>query len=278
LQHPLRWLAISAASLFAAIVFAHLAALSITGLYYLLFQVNPSAATWWHSAIPDAGLRHTVRDVAEGFYGGAVAQQLVWNPFRDRRTRSLAKPMNRLDRLEDSLRIPNLRSGRDLAFWQIPYALMIWAPVYGSVGFTVTYLFDSVIRRDIAFAQHAVLSLSPHASMWQRTASMDTANWDKKVVGLAASFCFGRRPLRKVFDGVQLWFAERHVSLRRPDRWYHPPTFRARCRQVTAKTSAGRAIPRRRHGRLPTILAVTTLAGAAALIVLGYYALTFAST
>ena len=277
LRHPGRWVAITAASLLAAVVFAHLAALFISGLYYLLFEVNGSAAASWHSVIPDAALRHTVRDVAEGFYGGAVAQLLAWNPFKDRRTRYLAKPMNRLDRLENLLRIPNLRSGKDLAFWQIPYALLIWAPVYGSVGFTVAYLLDSVIRRDIALLQHTVLALSPHASMWQRTASMDTANWDKKVVGLAASFFFGRRPLRRVFDGVQLWFAERHVISRQPARWYHPPTFRARCGQVSAKFSADQAIPAQRHGRRQAVLAVTTLAAIAALTALGFYALTFAA-
>ena len=275
LRHPLRWLAITAVSLVAAIVFAHLGALFITGLYYLLFEVNSSATAWWHSAIPDAALRHTVRDVAEGFYGGAVAQQLVWNPFKDRRTRYLARPMNWLDRLEDLLRIPNLRSRRDLSFWQIPYSLVIWAPIYGSVGFTVTYLLDSVIQRDIAAVQRTVLALSSHASMWQRTASMDTANWDKKVMGLAASFCFGRRPLRKVFDGIQLWFAERHVIRHQPVRWYYPPTFRARCSQVSAKVSAGQAISPQGHGRLQTALVVITLAGMAGLIALGYYVLTF---
>lgn len=275
LRHPLRWLAITAVSLVAAVVFAHLGALFITGLYYLLFEVNSSAAAWWHSVIPDAALRHTIRDVAEGLYGGAVAQQLVWNPFKSRRTRYLAKPMNRLDRLEDLLRVPNLRSGRDLSFWQIPYALVIWAPVYGSVGFTVTYLLDSVIRRDIAVLQHTALALSSRASMWQRTASMDTSDWDMKVMGLAASFCFGRRPLRKVFDGIQLWFAERQVIRHRPVRWYYPPTFRARCAQVSAKVSAGQAISPRRHGRLQAVLMVITLVGVAVLIALGYYVLTF---
>jgi hypothetical protein len=275
LRHPLRWLGITAVSLAAAVVFAHLGALFITGLYYLVFEVNASAAAWWHSVIPDAALRHTVRDVAEGFYGGAIAQQLVWNPFKNRRTRYLAKPMNRLDRLEDRLRIPNLRSGRALSFWQIPYALVIWAPIYGSVGFTVTYLLDSVIRHDITFVQNTILTLSPHASMWQRTASMDTSDWDKKVIGVAASFCFGRRPLRKVFDGIQLWFAERHVSRCQPERWYNPPTFRARCAEVSAKVSAGEVTSPRRHSRLETALVVTALVLVSAMIALGYYVLTF---
>jgi hypothetical protein len=83
LRHPLRWLVITVVSVAAAVIFAHLGALFITGLYYLIFQVNSSAAAWWHSVIPDAALRHTVRDVAEGFYGGAIAQQLVWNQAKE---------------------------------------------------------------------------------------------------------------------------------------------------------------------------------------------------
>lgn len=273
LRHPARWLAITAISLVAAIVFAHLAALVINGVYYLLFEVNSSTASWWHSALPDSGLRHTIRDAAEGFYGGAIAQQLVWNPFQERRARYLARPMNRLDRLEDRLRIPNLRSSRSLSFWQIPYALMIWAPIYGSVGFTAAYLLDSFIRRDIAFLQHTVISLTPGASTWQRTASMDTSSWDKKVVGLAASFFFGRRPLRKVFDGIQLWFAERHVLRHQRAHWYYPPTFRARCGQVSTALLSGAVIAGQRHSRNREILAVSTLAVVAALIGLGYYVL-----
>jgi hypothetical protein len=274
LRHPLRWLAITAVTIVGAVVFAHLGALFITGLYYLFFEVNPSVTAWWHTVLPDVTLRHTIRDAAEGFYGGAIAQQLVWNPFTNRRAKYLAKPGNRLDRLEDRLRIPNLRSGRDLSFWQIPYALFLWAPIYGSVGFTAAYLLDSVIQRDLAALQHTVLALNSHTSMWQRTASMDTSDWNMKVVGVAASFCFGRRPLRKVFDGIQLWFAEGHVSSHHPEHWYYPPTFRARCAQVSAKTPVSPP----RHGRLPAVLAVTTLISAAVLIGLGYYVLAFATT
>ena len=236
LRHPGRWLAVTAFSLVTAVVFAHLAALFITGLYYLVFEASSSAATWWHTIIPDSGLRHTIVDAAEGFYGGAVAQQLVWNPFANRRARYLDRPANWLDRLEDRLRIPNLRNKKPLSFWQVPCALLIWAPVYGSPGFTAAYLLDSVIRHDINLLGNTILALTPHASMWQRAASMDTSGWDMKIVGLAASFCFARRPLRKVFDQVQLWSAQRHVARHLKMHWYHPPTFRARCAQVSAIT------------------------------------------
>jgi hypothetical protein len=94
-------------------------------------------------------------------------------------------------------------------------------------------------------------------------------------MGLAASFCFGRRPLRKVFDGIQLWLAERRVIRGQPVRWYDPPTFRARCAQVSTKVSAGEVISPQRHGRLQTVLVVITLVSVGVLIALGYYVLTF---
>ena len=211
-RHPVRWLGLTSLSVIVAVVLAHIGSLDITGLYYALFEWNARMTAWWHSFISNANLRHAVRDVAEGFYGGAIAQQLVWNAFKKHRVKYMTKPMTRLDRIEDFLRIPNLRSRRELSFWQIPYALLLWAPLYGSVGFAVVYFFDAAIRRDVAALRNAVTALSPHASLWQRTQAIDTSNWDKKVMGLAASFFFGRRPLRKVFDGVQLWFAERNVG------------------------------------------------------------------
>jgi len=274
-RHPIKWLGLTFITLAAALVLAHIGTLDIAGFYYALFEVNSSMHAWWHSVVSDAALRHAIRDVAEGFYGGAIAQQLIWNAFRRHRVKYEAKPLNRLDRIEIALGIPNLRSGRQLSFWQIPYALLIWAPAYGSVGFTVTYFLDAAIRHDIALLQHTVTTLGPHASLWQRTQSIDTSNWDKKVMGFAASLFFGRRPLRKVFDGVQLWFAERHVAGGKPMHWYYPPTFRARCNDVAAKVAAGEVIPPERHGRLQAVLLVVALVPAVAFAALGYYVLTF---
>jgi hypothetical protein len=275
LRHPIRWLAVTAVSVAAALVLAHVGSLDITGLYYALFEWNARMTAWWHAFISDRALRHAIRNVAEGFYGGAIAQQLVWNAFRKRRIRYEAKPMNRLDRIEDALRIPNLRSGRKLSFWQVPYALLIWAPLYGSVGFTAAYLLDAVIRRDVETFKHTVVTLGPHASLWQRVQTIDTSNWDKKVMGLAASFFFGRRPLRKVFDGVQLWFARRHVASGRPLRWYHPPTFRARCNDVAAAVAAGHLTISDRFARLQAVLLVAALVPVVVFAGLGFYVLTF---
>jgi hypothetical protein len=275
LQHPVKWLGLTSLSVIAAVVFAHIGALDITGLYYALFEWNAHMTAWWHSFISDDNLRHSVRDVAEGFYGGAIAQLLVWNAFKKHRVKYMAKPMNRIDQIEELLSIPNLRSKRELSFWQIPYALLLWAPLYGSIGFAVAYLLDAAILHDVAILQHTVTALSPHASLWQRTRSIDTSNWDKKVMGFAASFFFGRRPLRKVFDGVQLWFAERHVASGRPMRWYYPPTFRARCNDVGASMRAGPIVTTGRHGTLQAVLLLMTLVPGVVFAGLGYYVLTF---
>jgi hypothetical protein len=277
-RHPLRWLGLAFMSGLTALVLAHIGSLDITGLYYTLFEWNARMTAWWHSFISDAGLRHDIRDVAEGFYGGAIAQQLVWNAFRKHRIRSMRKPMNRLDRIEDALRIPNLRSGRKLSFWQVLYALVLWAPLYGVPGFAVVYLLDSAIRHDVGVLQHTVAALGPHASLWQRTASLDTSNWDKKVMGLAASLFFGRRPLRKVFDGVQLWFAERRVASGRPMRWYHPPTFRARCTDVAGQVQAGLLTVSDRFARLQAVLLALTLVPVVVFAGLGFYVLAFIAT
>jgi hypothetical protein len=273
-RHPIRWLGLILLSLIAALLFAHIGSLDITGLYYAVFEWNSHMTAWWHSAVSDANLRHDIRDVAEGFYGGAIAQQLVWNHYRKHRIRYAAKPMNRLDRIEDALRIPNLRSSRELSFWQIPYALVLWAPIYGAPGFLVVYFLDAAIKHDITLLHGVVTALGPHASWWQRTESIDTLNWDKKVMGFAASLFFGRRPLRKVFDGVQLWFAERHVAGGRPVRWYHPPTFRARCNDVAARVAGGHLVATDRHGRLQAVLLAMVLVPVVVFAVLGYYVLT----
>jgi hypothetical protein len=273
-RHPIRWLGLIILSLAAALIFAHIGSLDITGLYYAVFEWNPHMTHLWHTLVSDRNLRHDIRDVAEGFYGGAIAQQLVWNHYRKRRLNHAAKPMNRLDRIEDFLRIPNLRSKRELSLWQIPYALVLWAPIYGAPGFFVVYFLDAAVKHDITVLHGVVTALGPHASWWQRAESIDTLNWDKKVMGFAASLFFGRRPLRKVFDGVQLWFAERHVASGRPMRWYHPPTFRARCNDVAAQVAEGRLVVADRYGRLQAVLLVAVLVPVVVFAVLGYYVLT----
>ncbi len=274
LRHPLKWIWISVLSLAIAVVIAHVGTLDITGLYYAVLEWNSKMTHLWHALITNNTLRHSIRDVAEGFYGGAIAQQLVWNHFRHRRLKSMERPMNRLDRIEVALGIPNLRSGKPLRFWQIPYTLLLWAPVYGAVGFTAAYLLRDALAHSLTILQHTAVTLGPHSSLWQRAATIDTASWDYKVMGFAASLFFGRRPLRKVFDGVQLWFAERHVASGKPLHWYYPPTFRARCNDVAEKVRAGTIVARDRFARLQDGLLIFAVVAVVVFAGLGYYVLT----
>jgi hypothetical protein len=277
-RHPIRWLRLAFISLVTVLVVGHVGALVITGLYYAIFEWNAHVTAWWHSFISDANLRHCVRDVAEGFYGGAIAQQLLWNSFRRSRVRYRDKPMNRLDRLEEVLRIPNRKSKRPLRFWQIPCALLLWAPLYGVPGFAAVYLLDAVIRRDVATLHNTVSALGPNAPWWQRIQAIDTSNWDKKLMGLAASFFFGRRPLRRVFDEVQLWFAQRHVASRTSTHWYHPPTYRARCNHVASQTDRQGLAAIGRHASLRTALLLTAVLLAVVFAGLGLYVMTFVAS
>src|SRR5258707_7189702 len=104
IRHPLKWLRLALLSGITALVIAHVGALVIAGLYYAVFEWNAHMTAWWHSLISDKGLRHDIRDVAEGFYGGAIAQQLVWNALRRHTVRYKARPMNRLRPIEEAPR------------------------------------------------------------------------------------------------------------------------------------------------------------------------------
>jgi hypothetical protein len=257
-----------------ALVLGHIGALVITGIYYAIFEWNAHVTAWWHSFIPDANLRHCIRDVAEGFYGGAIAQQLLWNSFKRRVAKTKDKPMTRLDRIEDLLHIPNLKSKKDLSIWQIPCALLLWAPLYGAPGFAAVYLLDAVIRRDVTILHNTVNTLGPHTPWWQRIQAIDTSNWDKKLMGFAASFFFGRRPLRRVFDDVQLWFAKRHAASATPAHWYHPPAYQARCNAAGARGSPDGYTTVGQYARLRAALLLMALIPAAVFAGLGYYVMT----
>jgi hypothetical protein len=94
-------------------------------------------------------------------------------------------------------------------------------------------------------------------------------------MGLAASFFFGRRPLRRVFDGVQLWFAQRHVASGKPMRWYYPPTFRARCNDVADQVQEGLMTVTDRYARVQAALLTAALVPVVVFAGLGFYVLTF---
>jgi hypothetical protein len=65
-------------------------------------------------------------------------------------------------------------------------------------------------------------------SIWHLVHSHWGDNWNKKLIGYAAAFFFGRRPAYGVFDDMQLFFVEQRLLAGKPLRWYHLPNFQAR--------------------------------------------------
>jgi hypothetical protein len=97
-----------------------------------------------------------------------------------------------------------------------------------------------------------------------------TSGWDKKILGFAVSLV-ARRPMRPIFDSVQLWFAENRAGRRLRLHWYHPPTFQARYNAVVGDGAA--VVPR--HGRLESTLMVGMLVVGVGLAGFGAYVLTY---
>ncbi len=254
-RHPIKWLVIHVELLVFAVVLAHVGMLIITALYYMAFELNGSATAWWHHTVSNANLRHDMRDVVEGLLGGFLAQQVIYNHYRRRR------PRNRFDDIEIALHIPNVKDDKPVNVGQVlagpPLAL-----IYALPGFFVALgILD-------ALHIHAVHVAT--GSLWSRTQTIWTSNWDKKIMGYAAAFFFGRRPMKQVFNGVQLWFARR--STKEP-RWL-PPTFRARFNDLAAHQAPEGATAGSRFGPLDIFMSCVVVFGLA-LAGYGYYILTY---
>lgn len=239
-KHPLRFLLNKLYLLVSIGVFAYIGTLIITALYYLLFEVYAPMTNWWHNTVPNSGLRHSIRDVAEGLLGGLLAQQIIWNAFKKRKQKKSV-----LDKTEIALHIPNLKSGKRLS----PFELVAAVPLvllYAVPGFLVAYEVVTVIRDHIHHATSVasgVVALAalahPHAaSLLTKTQHTFTDAWPTKLMGYSAALFFGRRPAKAVFDHIQLAFAERRVALGKGARWYQPPTFQARVNALKTKSIA----------------------------------------
>ncbi|MDQ6948518.1 MAG: hypothetical protein M3256_20235 [Actinomycetota bacterium] len=208
----------------------------VAALYYLMFELNHTMNTWWHHAVGDSALRHDIRSVGEGLFGGFLAQQVVWNHYR----RRLAKEPGKLDRAEMALHIPNVHDSRRLSVGEVLIS-PVFALIYALPGFLVGYLIVKWAHSDPHSILHG-LSVAVHGtanhrslSVFDRSKTIWTQGWPQKALGLGASFFFGRRPMRGVFDDVQLWFVERRVARRKPVYWYHPATFKARYNSVASE-------------------------------------------
>lgn len=270
LRHPIRWTGQKIALLLAAVTGAHIGTLVIVALYYLLFEVYHPFTAAWHSAISDPNWRHLVRGVGEGLLGGTLGQMLVWNPYRPRIRKSIAKRPSLIDRAEMFLRIPNIKDSRRLSGFQTalaPLAILI----YAIPGFLISAYFLKFVHSSITDVHQAL-----GQSYWHKVESIWTSERDQKLVGLFASIVFGRRPVKKVANDVQLWFAERRVCLNKPLRWYHIPVFKARYNDILEHGLSPDADLR--HGGWEAKLMVGAVGVMFLFAGFGYYVLTVIAT
>lgn len=272
-KHPLKWISNHVKTLIFAVVLVHVGTLIVVALYYMLFELNPTMTHLWHTVVPVDSLRHDIRGVGEGLVGGFLAVAVTWNHYKKRKFKWMDKWM-------DKVGLATLFNNRRYRFYQRWYAFL-WVFPFAAIGFFVAFFFFDGVHHLHAAADHAVAHLhhavSASPSILDRTKSIETTDWELKVIGLAAAFFFGRRPMWKTFDEDQGWFAESRVSRNRPLHWYHSPTFQARYNDL--KNSGGMAaINSDRHGWLRTSVMTLSLVIMAGLTVYGWYILTFIAT
>jgi hypothetical protein len=284
-RHPRRWLKNKALVAADALVLVHIGTLIVVALYYLAFQTIPGVKHDWDSALTGglrfwglhvhvallskghwAQWRHLIRNVGEGLLGGVLAQGIIWNHFKVKPRRR-----NRVDDLEISLHIPNLKDDRRTSAWQL-LALPLLVLIYAIPGFAIGAGVSRLIQHSIAHVHiHQVSSDVVIQSLW-------TSKVAEKIVGLFASFVFARRVGRGVYDDLQLFFAERRRARDRPLVFYHRlvPTFEARYNSIASAEAAREAIGKR--GRWATVILAVSIPVGIALAGFGYYVLAYIAT
>jgi hypothetical protein len=284
IRHPLRWLKTKALLVADGLALVHVGTLIVVALYYLAFETIHGVKYDWdhlftgglhfwglhvHLALLStahwAQWRHLIRNVGEGLLGGILGQWIIWNHFRIK-----PKPRNRVDELEIALHIPNLKDDRRTSAWQM-MALPLLVLVYAIPGFAIGYGVSQLVQHGLAHVHlHQVSSNYVIQSLW-------TTSVTAKVVGLFASFVFGRRVGRGIYDDVQLFFAERRRPSGRPLRLYHKlvPTFVARYNSVSSDEAAA-AVDK--HDRWVTWILIGSIPVGIGLAAFGYYVLAYIAT
>lgn len=219
-KHPITWARHRLALLGTAAIGTYIGVLIIAALYYLVLELWAPATHAWHNAVPNSELRHNIRDVGEGLFGGLLAHAIIWNHYK----KSITKKRNWRDKLEIALHIPNVKDERTLSGWQLLLAVPI-VLIYALPGF--------FIAEAIVHAINPYVAVSHGTSAWDNIKGVVVENYPQKLIGYSAAFFFGRRPAKGIFDDLQLWFTERRVLKGTSCRWYHVPTYKARCNSVS---------------------------------------------
>ncbi len=227
-----QWTINQVVSLILVVIFAHAGMIIIMGVYYLVFEVYHPITVAWHSAVSDIYSRHTIRDVLEGFLGGFGAQLVIWNHYKN--ARMFAERPNTVDRIEQFIHIPNLRQKRPVSGWQLAMSPIL-ALLYGT-PIVVVILFMVKTFHLYLTGLDSLVTIRPHSSTleaaWNYIRNWWTGNFDKKLIGYAASLFFGRRPMRMIFDHVQRRLVERRLAAGKDLRFYHSPTYKARYHEL----------------------------------------------
>jgi len=301
LNHPLRWLLNNTHLMVVRAVGTFAGVLIAVAVYYLLTQTTDTMNDTWHAAVPNDSLRHDIRDVGEGVFGALLGVLVGWNTYTKR------KPINRFDRFEMKwLRLASLKDSHRLKVRQVLLGLL-YVPFFAIPGFLLAKGIIAVFDPKQTFAH---LNVPSDASLWDqvwiKTQNLFRDNWPKRLMGYASGLFFGRRPIKGVFDDLQLWFVERRVLLdttgfhRDEPNWLtkhidaayqfisrlspagriplflYPPTYQARYNDLrTQFLLDSNAIPQGRHGPGHSLLLAGGAFVAFCLALYGEYVLVF---
>jgi hypothetical protein len=186
------------------LVAAHAGTLVIVALYYMAFELNPSATHWWHTTVSNGDLRHTIRDVAEGVLGAFLAKAVIWNHF----TKSHVKSGRVYDWLKRTLRLPETPTA-------IFAALLTFAGLF-ALGY---WVLEKLKVHSVAAAIHG--------GAWAHTQAIWTNGYVNKILAFVCTF-IAVRPLHNVYDDMQGYFGllRRQAGCPLHHRWQEAPAVR----------------------------------------------------
>ncbi len=233
ITHPLKFTVQHLQRILYIVIFAYIGLLFVSGLYYAVLETHwhlwfmaRDITGEWHNLVPEGSLRHDIRDVGEGLFGGLLAVLVAFNYYK----KSYHKKANALDKAEFALRIPNVKDTRPPSGFRLAATIPL-VLVYALPGFFLTYWIITHFGLEESVAQN--ISHTGGGNFLTNVKSAFIEDWPKKVMGYGAAFFLGRRPAKAVFADVQLWFAERRVvQHKKLWRFWETAPFKARVKQV----------------------------------------------
>lgn len=206
-------------------------------------------------------IRHLIRPLYEGVFGGLLYQFIAYNPFKVERKDE--PPL--LSKIAISLRfIPTMyRKVTPLQIVCLPLTITL----FSLPGVAVGYGIDRGLRA-ILKTKSLAPTLSAHPSVVDK---FYTASFDAKVIGLFASLFFARKAAKPVFDMIWRFFAQRRAARGKRCHWWHPEAYQALVRSY----QGNRAAVRDEHSTAVHVLIPTTVLLVLGMAGLGYWVLRY---